>query len=422
MTSGTTGTSGTSGEISDWGSEYLAIDVEPVVNAIGNVSVLGGSTATPGVRAAMERASDSYAPLLQVAEKASEAVAEMLGVEAAWITSGAGSALSLAAAACIARDDADVLARIPKTDGLPNEILIQKRQRYSYDRCLELAGGVLVEVTGGRVPEDGEYQPALGPAHKADPDAVPGTTAEALSRAIGPNTAAVHYVADERARDETILGFDEILQVAHEHNVPLIVDAAGQVFPTGNLSKYVLAGADFVCYGAKYLGAPHSTGFVVGKKEWIDRLKQHSFVAFESLGLRAWGRPHKVDRQEMVGVVAAVREWLTTDHEERFAVYDERISAMQSRLESIPGVTASALRITVGGSSYGLVLELEQSVAGISTEELVDELKLGSPSIWTRVVGGTMLLAVNCLAPGEAELVGDRIALVLAERTGSRTQ
>lgn len=403
----------------DWGSMYRAIEVEPVINAIGNVSVLGGSTATPEVRAAMERASDSYAPLLQVAESASRAVAEMLEVEAAWITSGAGSALSLAAAACIARDDIDALARIPNTDGLPNEILIQKRQRYSYDRCLELAGGVLKEVAGGRVPEEGEYQPALGPAHKADPESVPGTTTETLARAIGPNTAAVHYVADERARDDTILGFDDILRVTHEHDKPLIVDAAGQVFPTGNLSKYALAGADFVCYGAKYIGAPHSTGFVVGKKEWIDRLKRHSFVAFESLGLRAWGRPHKVDRQEMVGVVAAVREWLTTDHEERFAEYDRRIAKMQNSLESTAGVTTNALRLTVGGSSYGLMLELDPAVIGTGVEELVDDLKSGTPSIWTRVVGGTMLLAVNCLAPGEAETVGDRIASVLADRASN---
>ena len=403
----------------DWGSMYRGIEVEPVINAIGNVSVLGGSTATPEVRAAMESASDSYAPLLQVAEKASQAVAEMLGVEAAWITSGAGSALSLASATCIARDDADALARIPITDGLPNEILIQKRQRYSYDRCLELAGGVLVEVTGGRVPGEGEYQPALGPAHKADADAVPGTTAEALARAIGPNTAAVHYVADERARDDTILGFDEILSVAHEHNKPLIVDAAGQVFPTGNLSKYALAGADFVCYGAKYIGAPHSTGFVAGKKEWIDLLKRHSFVAFESLGLRAWGRPHKVDRQEMIGVVAAVREWLTTDHEQRFAEYDQQIDIMQNSLKSIPGLTTNAVRMTVGGSSYGLMLDLEPAVSGVNLEELVDDLKSGSPSIWTRVVGGTMLLAVNCLAKGEAKTVGDRIASVRADRANN---
>ena len=406
----------------DWGSMYRAIEVEPVINAIGNVSVLGGSTATPEVRAAMERASDSYAPLLQVAESASRAVAEMLEVEAAWITSGAGSALSLAAAACIARDDIDALARIPNTDGLPNEILIQKRQRYSYDRCLELAGGVLKEVAGGRVPEEGEYQPALGPAHKADAESVPGTTAETLARAIGPNTAAVHYVADERARDDTILGFDDILRVTHAHDKPLIVDAAGQVFPTGNLSKYALAGADFVCYGAKYIGAPHSTGFVVGKKEWIDRLKRHSFVAFESLGLRAWGRPHKVDRQEMVGVVAAVREWLTTDHEERFAEYDRRIAKMQNSLKSTAGVTTNALRLTVGGSSYGLMLELDPAVIGTGVEELVDDLKSGTPSIWTRVVGGTMLLAVNCLAQGEAKTVGDRIASVLVDRAAIPAQ
>ncbi len=397
---------------------YRDLGVEPVVNAIGNVSVLGGSTASPAVRAAMESASDSFAPMLAVAENASRAVAEMLGVEAAWITSGAGSAISLAAAACIARDDVGAVAKIPDTTGMPNEILIQKRQRYSYDRCLELAGGVLVEVTGGRVPEEGEYKPALGPAHKADADSVPGTTAESLAAAIGENTAAIHYVADERARDDTILGFDEILKVAHEHDIPLIVDAAGQVFPTDNLSKYARAGADFVCYGAKYIGAPHSTGFVVGKKVWVDRLKLHSFVAFESLGMRSWGRPHKVDRQEMVGVVAAVREWVTANHEERFAEYDQRIGVLQDRLGSLRGVTTTAVRSTVGGSSYGLILELDSDVAGVTLQELVDRLKEGSPSIWTRVVGGTMLLAVNCLAPCEDAIVGDRIASVLAGSPG----
>lgn len=397
---------------------YRDLGVEPVINAIGNVSVLGGSTASPEVRAAMDRANDSFAPMLAVAENASQAVAEMLGVEAAWITSGAGSALSLAAAACIARDDADAIARIPNTAGLPNEILIQKRQRYSYDRCLELAGGVLVEVTGGRVPEEGEYEPALGPGHSSDADRVPGVTAESLASAIGPNTAAIHYVADERAHDRTVLGFDEILKVAHDHGKPLIVDAAGQVFPIDNLSKYARAGADFVCYGAKYIGAPHSTGFVVGKKEWIDRLKLHSFVAFESLGLRSWGRPHKVDRQEMIGVVAAVREWLTTDHEERFTVYDQRIATLRDRLAPLPGVTATPVRSTVGGSSYGLVLQLDPDITGITLQELVVRLKTISPSIWTRVVRGTMLLAANCLSSGEDAIVADRIAAVLADSAG----
>ena len=92
---------------------------------------------------------------------------------------------------------------------------------------------------------------------------------------------------------------------------------------------------------------------------------------------------------------------------------------MQNSLESTAGVTTNALRLTVGGSSYGLMLELDPAVIGTGVEELVDDLKSGTPSIWTRVVGGTMLLAVNCLAPGEAETVGDRIASVLADRASN---
>ncbi len=397
----------------NWGSLYKQLGVEPVINAIGNVSVLGGSTSTPAVRAAMEGASDAYAPMLEVAEKASASIAEMLGVEAAWITSGAGSALTLSAAACMAGDDPQKIAQLPNTSGMRNEIIIQKRQRYSYDRCLEIPGAKLVEVMGGRVPGPGEFRNALGPAHTSDASTVPGTTAQALAAAIGPLTAAVHYVADERGMDKSILGFEQILEVAHSNGVPLIVDAAGQVYPTENLSKYAKAGADFVCYGAKYIGAPHSTGFAVGKESRIDALKKHSFVAFESLGLRSIGRPHKVDRQEMIGVVAAVREWLTMNHEERFALYDRRIAVMQAHLNGIRGLNTTPQRAVVGGSSYGLMLELDEAVAGVRFQDLVAVLRTGKPPVWTRVVRGGMLLAVNCLADGEAEIVCQRISEAL---------
>ena len=38
-----------------------------------------------------------------------------------------------------------------------------------------------------------------------------------------------------------------------------MVDAAGQIYPLENLSKYSNMGADSVSYAAKYFGAPHST-------------------------------------------------------------------------------------------------------------------------------------------------------------------
>ena len=129
----------------DWGHIYKDIGAQPVINAIGSVTMLGGSTPVPEVQEAMEAAGVAYIPLTELEDKAGRAVAEMVGVPAAWITSGAGSALTLAAAAVMAGDDDDKIEQLPDTTGMKSEFLIQRRQRYWYDRCLEIAGAKLVE-------------------------------------------------------------------------------------------------------------------------------------------------------------------------------------------------------------------------------------------------------------------------------------
>ena len=130
---------------SDWGGIYKELGATPVINAIGSLTMLGGSTPVPEVKEAMERANSAYVPLMELEDKAGQAIARMLDVPAAYITSGAGSALTLATAGFMAGDDDDKIQQLPDTTGMKNEILIQVRQRYWYDRCLALAGAKLVE-------------------------------------------------------------------------------------------------------------------------------------------------------------------------------------------------------------------------------------------------------------------------------------
>ena len=128
-----------------WGDIYDELGVTPVINAIGSVTLLGGSQTSQTVRDAMERANAAYVPLPELQEKAGGLIADMLGVESAYITSGAASALVLSTAAAMARDNDDFIAQLPETAGMPNEILIQKKQRYHYDRTLNFAGAKLIE-------------------------------------------------------------------------------------------------------------------------------------------------------------------------------------------------------------------------------------------------------------------------------------
>ncbi|MBT4514745.1 MAG: hypothetical protein HOC77_06600, partial [Chloroflexi bacterium] len=62
-----------------WGDIYDELGVTPVINAIGSVTLLGGSQTSPTVRDAMERANGAYVPLAELQDKAGGLIADMLG-------------------------------------------------------------------------------------------------------------------------------------------------------------------------------------------------------------------------------------------------------------------------------------------------------------------------------------------------------
>ena len=373
----------------DWGSIYKELGAKPVINAIGSVTLLGGSTPIPEVKEAMDRADDAYIPLMELEEKAGEAIAKMVNVPAAYVTSGAGSALTLATAAVLAGDDDEKIQMLPNTEGMKDEILIQRRQRYWYDRCLELAGAKLVEFGS----DD-------------------GTTREDLEQAIGENTAAVHYVAMEQTPDPQALSLEGTVDVANAHGLPVLVDAAGQIYPLENFGKYVRMGASFQCIAAKYLGASQSVGLALGSEDFMRKLSLQSFIGYEGRRIRGVGRPQKVDRQEIVGAVAAVRHWMTMNHEERLAKAERQCRTIQAPLLGIPGLEATMMGNIIGHQPFGVRIDVDAAVAGKTNHDVVAALKEGDPPVWTRVKDGEDFIAIHVfgLRDGEEKIVGERIA------------
>src|SRR5262249_18266231 len=142
------------------------------INAAGNMTILGGSMTSPEVLAAMAEANEAFVDMEELLDKSGAAIAEILGSEAALVTSGCFAALVLGTAAIMAGKDTARIARLPDTTGMKNEFLIQKPTRYHYDRAVSVAGAKLVEV--------GDQS---------------RTTAEQLEASIGPNTAGILYPA-----------------------------------------------------------------------------------------------------------------------------------------------------------------------------------------------------------------------------------
>ena len=337
---------------------YEELGVRPVLNAQGNRTLLGGATPSADVRALMDAAEEYYVNLSDLMDAVGERIATMLGVEAALVTSGCSAALAVGAAACMTGNDAEKIDQIPDPSGMPYEFIIQRQLRVRYDRCMTIPGGKLVEV--GDLEE---------------------TRPEQIEEAIGPRTAGIHYLAPGN-RLPGALPLEEVIRIGHSHELPVIVDAAGEVYPTDKLSKYVKMGADLVAYGAKYFGAVNSSGLLTGRKDLLEAARKHSFIGFESTEARSFGRPMKVDRQEVVAVYGALREWVSMNHEDRFAGYEIRVASLYLDLESIPHIELN--ESPEEGPVEGLTVKLDVDKVGKSAGQVVEELKAGNPSIWVR--------------------------------------
>jgi L-seryl-tRNA(Ser) seleniumtransferase len=367
---------------------YEELGIKRVVNTFGNLTLLGGSTLSPRVWAAMEEANERFVSMEELLKKSGEAVAQILGAEAALVTSGAFAALVLGAAAIITGKDDKKIAQLPDTTGMKNEFLIQKRMRYHYDRSVTVPGPKLVEV---------------GDEEK--------TTAEQMEAAIRPRTAGILYLARADGT-EGVLPLSQVIGIARKKGVAVLVDAAAEVYPLQRMTGLAGGKADLVCFGAKYFSSAHSTGILCGRKELVEAAVLNNFIAYEAQDNHCIGRGYKVDRQEVIGTLAALREWFTMNHEERFRIQEERIGAIANGLVGIPHVKAERVWER-NGPWMRLCVTLDEGPLGKTAASVGEALREGDPSIWVRVEGNQIHVAAHNLQEGEDRLVAGRLRQLL---------
>ena len=366
-----------------WGEVYRRLGARPVINATGNQTVRGGSTPSAAVRKAMQEANASYVEMAELLEKSGEHIASLLDVEAAYVTAGCYAALVLCSATVMTGDDSELRAQLPDTTGLKDEILLQKKQRYGYDRAFTVPGGKLVIV--------------------GDED---GCTAEQLEEAIGPSTAALAYLI--QANQGNAVPLEEAVEIAHAHNILVIADAAAQIYPLDYFRRNARS-ADLVCFGGKYFNAPHSVGFVCGRKDLIETVAAHGFI-----GPRPIGRGMKVDRQEIIGLVAAIDLWFAADHEKRSREQDARYAAIAEGLSGIAGVSAEVVH-TKSHTLSDLHISFNPESVGKNAQQVANALDDGAPRIRVNHRGDNMItINAYTLNEGEEYIIADALRRTLA--------
>src|SRR5881396_391983 len=278
------------------GRDYLRdLGVRPFINAAGTYTAMTASLMPPEVMEAINYASKHYVMLDDLHDKVGERIAARLHCEAAMVTSGAASALTLGTAAVLTGTDRQKIVDLPNLAHMKGEAIIQKSHRFGYDHAVRNCGVRLVEVE----------------------------TREDLERAINNQTAMMLFYnnnnSEGRIRDE------EFVQIARTHGVPTLNDAAADVPPVDNLWKYTKMGFDLVAFsGGKGLRGPQSAGLLLGRKDLIAAARLNAPPNGNTIG-----RGLKVNKEEMVGMLAALERYVALDHAVELREFERRAKTIR---------------------------------------------------------------------------------------------
>lgn len=365
---------------------YEELGAKRLINAWGTVTILGGSVMPRPVVDAMVEAAESFVVLRDLQDRAGARIAELVGVEAALVSSGAAGGILLSAAACLTGAETDRIHRLPDTDGTRNEIVVARSRRPNYMyQAAEMAGARLVEV--------------------GSEDAL---TADDFAAAIGPRTAAVLLVVasldHQRLRSPRVTAtIENVAAVAKHANVPVIVDAAAELPPVANFRAFLDAGADLAIFsGGKALRGPQASGIVVGRRDLI------AAAALNNNPNSAVGRPLKVGKEEIAGLVRAVELYVRRDEAAELRQWEATARRIADGLSDLPGARPEVTRNGLYARPPIMpicLLHLDPAVVGQTPAEIQRRLLDGSPAIGMGTFANGLVVNPMMLVPGEDETV-----------------
>jgi L-seryl-tRNA(Ser) seleniumtransferase len=302
------------------------------------------------------------------------AIAAMTRNEAAYVSCGAASGITLAIAACMAGTDAQLADRLPVATGMKNRVVMHRCERgYKSDVAIRCAGATIVDV---------------GDAS--------GSSDDELRAAIDERTAAI-FVHDAPAKGQVPLG--RVVAIAREARLPVLVDAAFSVPPKDSLWKFTRdLGADAVFIsGGKGLRGPQSTGLVLGTQRIVQACAYHGAPNDRI------GRGMKVGKEELAGVYAAVKLLMQRDDRFEHATRLKQLDDILSSIADLPFVTVRRL----GGTRASIVFDARG--CRVTPTEAWRWMLDADPSVYVEPSLDGLVLSTECLEAGQEAIVGRQL-------------
>lgn len=360
--------------------DYFAeLGVRTFINAAGTYTAMTGSLLREEMKDAYNYASQHYVMLDELQDRVGERIAQMLKCEAATVTSGAFSAMTLGMAGVLTGMDPKKAEQVPNLEGtgMKTEVIIQKAHNIGYAHAVRNCGVKVIEVE----------------------------TKEELKKAINKNTALMLFI---NAYDlDGQINVEEWLRVGKENKIPCMNDCAADVPPVENLWKYTQMGYDLVCFsGGKGLRGPQSAGLLLGRKDLIAAARLSAPPRGNTVG-----RGMKVNKEEVLGMWAALEAFVNGDHEKEWKLWEGQINHIADAVKDIDGVTIKIHVPPIANHIPTLDLSWDTKKVKISGNGLKEVLRGGHPSI--EVAGGgenSVSITTWMMQPGQERIVAERIS------------
>lgn len=388
---------------------FQNLGLDPIINASGTVTRLGGAPMHASTLAAMREAAESWVPIEQLQGAASNLISEVTGAEAGMVTSGAAAGLTLGAAAIMTGEDLGLMERLPQTDGSAHEFIMAREQRSGYDHAVRASGAKIVEVgfneivsgAGVRRTEIWEYEAA-----------------------IGERTAGIFYVFT----NDSVPPLEEVVACAKRHQLPVLVDAAGELPPRSNLRWVVSTGADLVTFsGGKGIRGPQSTGILCGRQKLVGAaalqmldMDDHPELwqppeeliqrpAASGLPRHGIGRGMKVSKEEIVGLLTALKMFVKGEYVSDLEHYRNYLQTIQ---EVLAPTSAKATIIESSDGERWPILEVQLKDPQHDAFAICQNLRQGKPPIYLghgKLSCGILVINPVCLNTESASILGQRL-------------
>lgn len=359
---------------------FKELGLRTFINASGTYTMLTASRMPPEVMEAINYASLQYVRLEDLQEKVGERLAELLKCEAAMVTSGAASAITLGTAGVLTGGDAKKAASLPNDlTGMKSEVIIQKSHRVGYDHAVRNCGVKMIEVE----------------------------TKNELESAINEKTAMMWFYNNQnpigKVKDE------EFVAIGKKHGIPTFNDCAADVPPVENFWKYTKMGFDLVCFsGGKGIRGPQSAGLLLGRKDLIRAALRNAPPNGDTIG-----RGLKVNKEEILGMLVAVEVFLAKDHKAEWTLWENQIKLIHDAAVSVAGVKAEVHVPEIANHVPALKITWDINKVKAKSADIRNALRNGHPSIETMGSEETIDITTWMMSPGEERIVAKRLKELL---------